>query len=278
MKKNINNIFINIISNAIYQLIFWLFLAIGMPAVATITLLKEAHGDNISSKWWLLLTLFVLLSLGNIVIGILQFVRVRSRPVFPSIKSDMYYEISKTELHFVDRENIKCYREVNFKILCDKMKYIRKQFTWTGDGYKGTFLDEERSLCKNFIIDDSIRKLPPQIYDVEFDSEKKKGDWVSYCVRSEVEDKGHVMQPFLQQIVKNKTQKLELVLTVPRGMVKNVRSCVTADSSGKVQIGDREEITKKSYGDYEAYEFVIKKPELLHIYRIDWEWNKIDKT
>ena len=160
--------------------------------------------------------------------------------------------------------------QVKDKLLIVPRIYTNKPRT-TGDGYKGTVLDE-KSKGKNFKIDDSVRRLPPQIYDVEFDAEKKKGDRVSYRVITEVTDKTHVMQPSLSQQINSKTKKLELVLTVPRGLVKNVTSSVYADSAHKVEIGKKKKIDTKTYGEMETYEVCIKNPELLHRYFIGWEW------
>ena len=80
------------------------------------------------------------------------------------------------------------------------------------------------------------------------------------------------MQPSLSQQINSKTKKLELVLTVPRGLVKNVTSSVYADSAHKVEIGVSKKIDTKTYGEMETYEVCIKNPELLHRYFIGWEW------
>ena len=271
MNKTFKDVGISMLSNAIWELLLIVGAAVGTPIMATIVLIKKGNGEDIDIVWWIILVVFALLNIGNIIVGILQFVRRTNKPTFPAIKSDVLYEMMRTELYFADRENIKCYREVRFKVLCDKMRSIRKQFTWTGDGYKGTVLDE-KSKGKNFKIDDSVRRLPPQIYDVEFDAEKKKGDRVSYRVITEVTDKTHVMQPSLSQQINSKTKKLELVLTVPRGLVKNVTSSVYADSAHKVEIGVSKKIDTKTYGEMETYEVCIKNPELLHRYFIGWEW------
>lgn len=270
-EKTARDILVGFISSAISSFALSLIAAVGTPVVAAIALARKSNGKNLDIAWWIILGIFAFLSAANIVVGILQFVKRTNKPKFPAIKSDVLYENMRTELHFTDREHIKCYREVDFKVLCEKMKYIRKQFTWTGDGYKGTFLDE-RSKSKDFKIDDSIRKLPPQIYDIEFDHDKLKGEEVSYCVRSEVEDNMHVMQPVLSQHITSKTKKLVLVLTAPKGMVQNVKSSVFADSASKVQIQKYEEVDVRAYGDLETFEINIKNPELLHIYKLEWEW------
>lgn len=271
MKKTIQTIAINILSNLLYQAIFSFIIFIGTTVVSVVTLTQMRDNSKVNISTWVVFILFLILSIGNIVSTILKFIKKENTPNFPAIKSDISYNYIRTELYFADREHIKCYREVRFTVLCEEMKFIRKQFTWTGDGYKGTFLDKN-SRNQNFKIDDSVRRLPPQIYDVEFDCTKRKGDSVSYKLISEVEDISHVMQPFISQHINEPTKKLNLILSVPVGMVKNVRTSVYCDSTCKIKIGDTKDVEVKTYAGINTYEINIKKPELLHIYRIEWDW------
>ncbi len=271
MKQKWTDLINNVLSNIICQIIFILFTAIGTPIVSAITLMKKGTGQYLDTTWWIIFATFILLSVINIIAAILHFINIKTNPSFPTIKSEVSYSFIRTELFFSDREHIKCNRDVNFKVLLDKMRFIRKQFTWTGDGYKGTTLDA-KSIAKNYKIDDTIRRLPPQIYDIEFDCEKKKGEHVSYRITSEVEDNSHVMQPFLSQQINQETKKLNLVLTVPMGLVKNVKQIIYADSACKIKIAEPCSITPITYGNMETYEINIKRPKLLHIYRIEWEW------
>lgn len=269
--QSLNNFFLNIVSNIICQIIILLLPTIGTPIISAITLIKKSNGENIDVIWWILFSLFIIFSICNIIAAILHFIYRYKRPFFPAFKSDISYNYIRTELFFCDRENIKCNRDVSFNILCEKMRFMRKQFTWSGDGYKGTILDENTK-NKGFKIDDSIRKLPPQICDIEFDCEKHRGDIVDYKITSELEDTGHVMQPILSQHISQTTKELTLILTVPKGLVKNVYSVAYADVLCKNRIGKPEKVEIKTYGDKETYEITRKNPRLLHFYRLEWEW------
>ena len=109
MNKTVKDVGISMLSNAIWELLLIVGAAVGTPIMATIVLIKKGNGEDIDIVWWIILVVFALLSIGNIIVGILQFVRRTNKPTFPAIKSDVLYEMMRTELYFADRENIKCY-------------------------------------------------------------------------------------------------------------------------------------------------------------------------
>lgn len=147
------------------------------------------------------------------------------------------------------------------------MEKIRKQFTWTGTGYKETTLEKKMG---NYKLIDSPRKHPPQIYEIEFDSVKRCGDKVSYKTKTEVDDTEHIMQPFLSHMVKGPMDYLELRVTAPIGMLKNVRFLEYADTSAEIPISKPQYLNAKTIGNLETFEYPINNPSLLHNYRIEW--------
>ena len=267
------NILINVFSSFIYWIIFSIGATRLTPIFSGILLFLKGDGKEIHLWTWCILAVSIMINIISIIINILVFMKKGNKPQFPIIKTDMIYEKLRTELYFENRRDIKCFREVRFKVLCEKMEHIRKQFTWTGDGYIGTFM--EPNFEDKYLIDSgSIRKCPPQIYDVIFKEPKKKGDYVHYRVRTEVFDEGEVMLPFLSQHISGPAKKMELVVSVPKGMIKNVRFVEYADSAGKMVIGEPIPVESKSVGNLDVYEFEKKKPELLHKYKLEWEFDK----
>lgn len=85
----------------------------------------------------------------------------------------------------------------------------------------GTFI--EPGFEDKYSIDiGSARKYPPQIYDVIFKEPKKRGDYVHYRVLTELFDEREVMLSFLSQHISGPTKKMELVVSVPKGMIKKL--------------------------------------------------------
>ncbi|MBR2950292.1 MAG: hypothetical protein IKC46_10540 [Lachnospiraceae bacterium] len=269
----LKDLLFNWISDFLYGVIASILATIVTPIVSAAILYMQSNAEDVPVWIWIVLGISISINIVSIVCNVLVLIKRENKPQFPSIKSDVKYEKLRTELYFETRTEIKCFREVKFKVLCQKLEYIRKQFTWTGDGYKGTYIDKDFE-NKYSIDSGSLRRFPPQIYDVIFDKPKKKGDFVHYKVRTEVTDQGKVMMPYLSQQITSPTKKLELMVTVPRGLISEVVFVEYADVAGKTSIGEPEMIEAKSVAGLEVYECEIKNPNLLHVYRIEWKFDK----
>lgn len=268
------NIAINVLSNSIYGVIVLIISAISAilsPTISAVMLFFQGEGKVIPIWLWVILVVSVIISITSIILNLLTVIKRKNKPQFPAIKPEIMYDKVRTELFFQDRENISCIREVRFKVLCEKMEYIRKQFTWTGKGYNGTFIEPEFE--DKYSVEWNVRVFPPQIYDVIFKEPKKKGDFVHYAVRNELTDSEEGMIPVLSHYITSPTKKLELVVTVPKGMIKQANFVEYVDAEGKATIGDKIPIEVKHIGNLDVYEYQKKNPELLHRYKIEWEFD-----
>ncbi len=269
MKEFFKSILSNIVANLAVTAIMGVPTAVTLVWTSVYIVIKQTNGVTVPFYSWIILTVSLFVGIINVIIAIICFIRKSRRPVFPAISSDVRYEKAVTELFFKTRENILCTREVKFKVLCDKLEKITKQFTWTGSGYKCTKL--VKSMGKYTLVD-TERKHPPLSYDVLFDSVKRPGDKVSYKTCTEVEDDSHVMKPFLSHQIKAQTDYLELRVTAPTGLLKNVRFAEYADNTAEVELSKPVTLEGKDVGNLETYEYQVKSPNLLHCYRIEWEF------
>lgn len=267
MKSFFNNLITSILANLAVIIITGFVTALVSIGTSVWVVIWQTQGQTVSVYSWLILSFSLLVGILNLIIGIVCLVKRSKRPAFPVISSDVRYEKFVTELFFKDRENIFCNREVKLVVLCDKLEKITKQFIWTGSGYKSTVLEKSMG---NYILNDSERKHSPLSYEIIFDSVKRCGDKVSYKTKTEVEDSGHVMQPFLSHMIKGPTDFVEIRVTAPIGLLKNAKFVEYADREAEIPISMPILLEAKNIGNLETFEYSVKSPELLHNYRIEW--------
>lgn len=267
MRNFFKDIFTNIIANLAVVFITAIPTAVIAIGTSVSIVIKQTKGNLVPFYSWGILALALIVGIGNLITVAVYLVKKSRRPVFPVISPDVRYEKAITELFFKNRENIFCSREVKLVVLCEKMERINKQFTWTGSGYKSTVLEKAMG---NYTLKDSNRQHPPQSYEIIFDSVKRCGDKVGYKTKTEVDDNDHVMKPFLSHLVKGPTDYLELRVTAPVGLLKDVRFVEYADSTAELPISKPQELNSKSVGNLETFEHIVKSPNLLHNYRIEW--------
>lgn len=264
----------NIISNIIASLVLTALVGFGAPCAVVWASLKTfsigVAGKKISLVYWFILIISLLIALMCSIFCIIYIIKRRNRPNFPKIIPEIRYESAMSELYFKSRENISCIREVKFQIVCEKMDLIKKQFTWTGSDCKGTILEASKG---NYTLVDYGRKKPPHGYEVRFDSTKKRGEKIWYKTRTDVEDNNHEMKPFLSHVVKSPMDELEIRVTAPIGLIKNVYFSVFADSMAEILIAEPKQILVKNIGNLETYSYTVNKPNLLYNYRLGWEFS-----
>lgn len=272
-KAKIKNFISNVISNIIVNIICSILIGFGAPLLVVWSSLKNMtfylENRTIPLVYGIIFWGGIFVSIICIICTIVQLLKKRNRPNFPKLVSDVRYESAKSELFFRNREEIICTREVNFEVVCDKLPSIKKQFTWTGSEYNGTTLEKAKG---NYTIIDYQRKKPPFGYEVQFDSEKTRGDKIWFKTKTDVEDKNHDMRPFLSHTVKSPTDKLEIRVTVPVGLIKNVKFSLFADTLGEIPLSSPKLVEAKNIGNLETYSYEINRPYLLYTYRLDWEF------
>ncbi len=275
-KDKIKNFIENVISNIVTEIILGILLGFGTPLLVVWSSLKSLllylEERSIPLQYWIIFCGGIFVSILCIICTIIRLVKKRNRPNFPKLVSDVRYETAKTELFFKNREEIICTREVRFEVVCEQLPSIKKQFTWTGSEYKGTTLEKMKG---NYTIVDYQRKKPPHGYEVKFDSTKTRGDKIWFKTKTEVEDKSHDMKPFLSHTIKSPTDILEIRVTAPVGLIKNVKFSLFADNLGEIPLSTPKLVEAKNIGNLETYGYEINRPYLLYTYRLDWEFIKV---
>lgn len=267
MKSFFQNLITSILANLVVIIITGIVTAVISIGTSVLVVIRQTQGQTVPIHCWIVLSFSLLIGILNLIIGIVCLVKRSKRPAFPAISSDVRYEKFVTELFFKDRENIFCSREVKLVVLCEKLEKITKQFIWTGSGYKSTVLEKSMG---NYTLNDSQRKHAPLSYEIIFDSVKRCGDKVAYKTKTEVEDSGHIMQPFLSHMIKGPTDFVEIRVTAPVGLLKNAQFVEYADREAEIPISAPILLEAKNIGNLETFEYSVKFPELLHNYRIEW--------
>lgn len=269
MGKFFKDVLANILANLVVLGISSLFSMLLTVGTGLWIVISQTNGGKISITGWVVLILSFVIGIFNLSLGMVCFIKRKNKPEFPEILSDVRYEKAITELYFKDREHISCSREVYFKVLCAELEKITKRFSWTGSAYKSTYIEKADG---NYSLQDSGRQHPPQSYEIIFDVIKKKGEIGYYKTRTDVEDEKYVMETHLSHQIRSQTDYLELRVTAPVGLLKNVRFIEYADNMGELPISKPEALNGKMIGNLEAFEKKIDDPRLLHVYRIEWKF------
>ncbi|MDR1770505.1 MAG: hypothetical protein LBS02_07705 [Hungatella sp.] len=269
MKKLFQDVLANLLANIAYIAITGAITALVSIASSVTVIIIQTKGDLVPGYCWLLLALSLLIGVVCLSFAIIFFVKRSCRPNFPIIKADVKYEKAIIELFFKDRENIFTSVEMRLEVLCDELKKMTKKFTWSGSGYKSTVLQKAKG---NYTLKDTTRKHSPLEFEVIFDSTKVRGDKIWYKTNTVLEDLEHIMQPHLSQLIKNPTDYLELRVTAPVGLLNNVVFVEYADTTAEIPITKPLRLSEKNVGNLETYEYRINHPNILHNYRIEWEF------
>lgn len=271
MRGKIKDFVENILSNLISSILLSVLIGLGTSLVILWSSIKSliisSEGNTIPLGYWIIFTIGLAVAMVCIVLTIYSIIVKVNKPQFPRIQSDIRCESAISELYFESREEIKCSREVYLEVICEEINSIKKQFTWTGTEYKCTILEESDKGCS---LRDYQRKKPPHGYELDFDEPRHRGEKIHYKTKTEVSDMGHEMKPFFSHLVKSPTDELEIRITAPKGLLKNVRYTICADTLGEIPISSPEHIKAKPIGNLETFSRKIDKPNLLYNYRLDW--------
>lgn len=263
----------NILSNVIASIILMAVTGFGASGAvvwcSVKALIMKSENNIIPPIYWVVYIVGLLVAMFCIILTVINIVKKARKPNVSKIQSDIRYERAISELYFKNREEIVCSREVEFEVLCERKDSITKQFMWTGTEYKGTVLEKSAG---EYTLVDYQRKKPPHGYEVKFDDMKYRGDRVWYKTKTEVSDASHDMKPFFSHMVKSPTDSLEIRVTAPKGLLRDVVYVVCADALGEIQISVPKSIRAKCIGDLETFSYVIDNPNLLYCYRLEWKF------
>lgn len=197
----------------------------------------------------------------------------KGKKVNNSLKyEDVTYKNVSVELKFVgSRSVIESSRMVEFK-LNNNIDVIPKTIVWTGSSYEGTKLIKDES-DKGIELEDQNISMPYG-YKIILDKDLIGKEYIKYKTTTYAKDEKRVMEPYLAHMVKNKTQKLCISLSVPyEGIVKNVKSVVYADLTMETKVS--EECLEEVKSDTDSgihYKFSPENVNVNYTYAIEWEF------
>lgn len=185
--------------------------------------------------------------------------------------SDIEYNNIEVDLKFVEgRNEVECTRRISAKIMKEELCQITKNIIWTGSSYDGTELLTEES-DKDISLEQSSITLP-YTYTLKFD--RNKGDLLKYSVLTKAKDEKNVMEPYLAHMVKNKTNRLVLRMSLKKedNKVKDVKFTVYADLEMKTKINEEKIQPICDQIDEIIYERVIENANVNYTYALEWQF------
>lgn len=188
--------------------------------------------------------------------------------------NDFIFNNVEFTLEFEAREIINCTRKVEGVVDSGTHQFIDKKLIWTGSSYDGSsIIDGDCRL-------EEMENVPgaPIHYRIIFNEEKKKGDNISYTIKTKLKDETHIMNKFLSNIVLCPTDKLTLKVIAPNdNFFDDVKYKRYADKEMETEFPDEKNtINKRTIGDKTEYIVEIEKPNLFYTYCIEWEFIKLN--
>lgn len=187
---------------------------------------------------------------------------------------DLVYHNIEVEFRFVkSRSVIENSRKVCFT-LNNSIDVIPKKIVWTGSTYDGTKLSDDET-DPGITLEEQTGSMP-YAYNILIDREKHNGNVIRYKTITSAKDEKRVMEPYLAHMVKNKTEKLKLVLVTPVGIVENVRWTIYADLSMEIKIkeGGLSCTEENEIEDVIRYEFSPDVANVNYTYAIEWDFKE----
>jgi len=120
---------------------------------------------------------------------------------------------------------------------------------------------ESPELITAIITKESVEKL-----------DLKKGDTVSYTIKTTVKDQEHSMYPYLGHVVKHRVDYLEIRVLARSNILNNVKHIVYADTQMDIKFSESSEVDYNKENDYDCYNISIKDPNLFYSYCLEWEF------
>lgn len=189
----------------------------------------------------------------------------------PLVKtSDMDYTFHETIFSFDgNREKITCTRNAGLKARTSGIKEIQRTMVWTGGSYDGTKLANANFPWEIEDIQEGERAYS---YKIKFGRELNIGEEVNYSIVTNVKDEQHVMQRYVSQIVRYRTEELRIILKCPKNLITNVRYVEYADIEMKEIFSETIATKHEDSDETEIYTLERTRPNLFYTYSIEWDW------
>ncbi len=275
IKEHKDEIITSIIKNLIWAPIAAL-IPIGYNLINTLCL-NIKNGSDFFTASNILITICLLLSVTSIIICIKLSCNYRKKSineepssVQDSISSDFRFSSIVAELSFDDnRKDITSTIDYNMTVLAESVTELKRDLIWSGAKYNGTKLVKKDG---EYDLIDSDRESSPFPYTIAFNTEKKRGDFITFKTETHVVDENYNMMPVYSFMVKYQIDKLVLRVIAPKGMIKNVKQAVYADRAKEIQVKKPVNIVPEYVRNLVRYTYEIETPSLLYNYFIEWEF------
>lgn len=276
MKKKLKEVFDYFILQVFIPNIVWTALGLlGVSIIGIVDTIKALYGylfneAIVSRESIIALIAIVICILG----GITSVVSIRrlSKKTSPIVESTYTITDSEFELFFETREKIVNRQTIFFTVTASKLDKISHTFVWTGSSFTSCDLDSD-SKQRGYRLKEERKSSGIYVYSVLFPETYKFEEKGNYTLEAKVEDANHSMLPFLSRSIKCQTDKLNLKVTAPIGMIKKCEYYVSVDSAGEMQLTEIEKIKRELVGNNECYRKQVLDLDMLRYYRLSWEFS-----
>lgn len=191
------------------------------------------------------------------------------KPKFPSLSMDYIYKEIEVELYFQSREEITYSANYTIQALKD-ISGMQRSYFWTS-----STISELPAIISPFnhkVMPHKDERESKKTVDILFEVPLKRNEETSFTLKYTLGDEQRKMMPFLGHLVRNPTEKINLRLCVPQGMVSSVNKCVYADTSATINLTQPVKIFPRTIGNNDVFEWKIENASLLYFYQICWQF------
>ena len=146
---------------------------------------------------------------------------------------EIEYKYSLVELKFNSRTNVETRRILDFIPKKDKATFLNKTFEWTESSFDSIDLIKEET-TKGITLQ-TIKIKSPAAYRIDFKNAQPDNNSYKYGLIIKAKDEKKLMEQVVEHIVQYKTERLELRLVFPIGLLDKVDYVEYADFKGEVE-------------------------------------------
>lgn len=191
------------------------------------------------------------------------------KPKFPLLSMDYIYKEIEVELYFQSREEITYCANYTIQALKD-ISGMQRSYFWTSSTISE--LPVITSAHNHKVVPHKDERETKKTVDIIFEVPIKRYEETSFTLKYALGDELKKMMPFLGHLVRNPTEKINLRLCVPHGMVSSVIKGIYADTSAMINLSQPVKILPRTIGNNDVYEWKIENASLLYFYQISWEF------
>lgn len=189
----------------------------------------------------------------------------------PSLADDIHFTKVTIELYIKSAEDIRYKMKFNGVVNKDGVEEFSKELRWSGSQY---FSTKVTSASMEYTLEDNVenRVHPPYIFTVRFNEALNKGEPFKLFTETHVSDKDKNMFRCSSFCIKYPIDELNMVLTAPPGIVKNVRKSGYCDAAREINYFTSKQIQTEDIGDLIKYSYNTNNPREWIYYCIEWDF------